>query len=67
MKTNSVKRLKISEETKQAYANRDKSLDRTDPDCPTMPPESWDGATIGKYQDRSSPTVLLPEGVQNFV
>jgi uncharacterized protein (DUF4415 family) len=48
-KTNSVRRLKISDETRLAYANRDKSLDSTDPDCPTMPPEFWDGATIGKY------------------
>lgn len=48
-KTNSVKRLKVSEETRQAYANRDKFLDSTDPDCPTMPPEFWDGAAIGKY------------------
>ncbi len=47
--TNSVERLRISEETKQAYANRDKSLDCTDSDCPTMPPEFWNGATIGKY------------------
>ena len=48
-KTNSVKRLKVSEETRQAYANRDKRLDSTDSDCPTMPPEFWDGAAIGKY------------------
>jgi len=48
-KTSSVKRLKISEETRQAYASRDKSLDSTDPDSPTMPPEFWDGAVIGKY------------------
>jgi uncharacterized protein (DUF4415 family) len=41
--------LKISDETRQAYADRDKSLDSTDPDCPTMPPDFWDGATIGKY------------------
>jgi uncharacterized protein (DUF4415 family) len=49
MKTNSVRRLKISEETRRAYANRDKSLDSKDPDSPTMPPESWEGAAIGKY------------------
>jgi uncharacterized protein (DUF4415 family) len=48
-KTNSAKQLKISDETRRAYADRDKSLDSTDPDCPTMPPEFWDGATIGKY------------------
>jgi uncharacterized protein (DUF4415 family) len=49
MKTNSVRRLKISEETRRVYANRDKSLDSKDPDSPTMPPESWEGAAIGKY------------------
>lgn len=48
-KTNFAKRLRISEETRRAYANRDKSRDSKDPDCPTMPPEFWDGATIGKY------------------
>lgn len=48
-KTNSARRLKISDETRQAYADRDKSLDSTDADCPTMPPEFWDGAAIGKY------------------
>ena len=48
-KTSSVRRLTISDETREAYANRDKSLDSTDPDCPTMPPEFWDSAEIGKY------------------
>lgn len=48
-KTSLVRRLKISDKTREAYANRDKSLDSTDPDCPTMPPEFWDGAEIGKY------------------
>ena len=45
----SSKRLKISDETRQAYADRDKSLDSKDPDSPTMPPEFWNGAAIGKY------------------
>jgi uncharacterized protein (DUF4415 family) len=49
IKTNSAKRLKISEETRQAYARRDKSRDSLDPDNPVMPPEAWDGASIGKY------------------
>jgi uncharacterized protein (DUF4415 family) len=48
-KTSSAKRLKIGDETRRAYANRDKSLDSKDPDSPTMPPEFWDGASIGKY------------------
>jgi uncharacterized protein (DUF4415 family) len=45
----SVKRIKISDETRRAYADRDKSLDRADPDAPVMPPEFWEGAEIGKY------------------
>jgi uncharacterized protein (DUF4415 family) len=45
----SSKRLKISDATRKAYADRDKSLDSKDPDSPTMPPEFWEGAEIGKY------------------
>ena len=48
-KTNSVKRLKVSDETRYAYESRDKSRDNVDPDAPVMPPEFWNGATIGKY------------------
>ena len=48
-KTNSVKRLKISKETRKAYAQRDKSRDNLDPDNPVMPPDFWEGASIGKY------------------
>jgi uncharacterized protein (DUF4415 family) len=47
-KTNSVKRLKISEETRLAYQNRDRRLDR-DPDAPQLPPNYWNKAVIGKY------------------
>ena len=46
--TNSVKRLKISEKTKQAYGKRDLALDR-DPDAPQLPPDYWANAVIGKY------------------
>jgi len=49
-KTNSAKkRLNVSEETKLAYDSRDQTRDNMDPDNPVMPPESWEGATIGKY------------------
>jgi len=47
--SSNVKRIKISDKTREAYANRDKSLDSTDPDCPTMPPEFWEGAKIGRF------------------
>jgi len=48
-KTNSVSRLKISDKTTRAYKRRGTSLDRADPDAPVMPPEFWQGASIGKY------------------
>jgi uncharacterized protein (DUF4415 family) len=48
-KINSVSRLKISDKTRRAYDRRDKSLDHADPDAPVMPPEFWQGASIGKY------------------
>jgi uncharacterized protein (DUF4415 family) len=47
-KINTVKRLKISEATEQAYRNRDQRLD-SDSDAPELPPEYWNNANIGKY------------------
>jgi uncharacterized protein (DUF4415 family) len=47
-KTSSVRRLKIGEETRKAYAKRDRRLDN-DPDAPQLPPEYWGNAAIGKY------------------
>ena len=47
-KTNSVKRLKISEETRLTYGKRDRQLDG-DPDAPQLPPDYWNKAVIGKY------------------
>jgi uncharacterized protein (DUF4415 family) len=47
-KTNSTKRLKISQQTKAGYGQRDRRLDN-DPDAPQLPPEYWDKAVIGKY------------------
>ena len=35
--SSSVKRIGISDKTREACANRDKSLDSTDPDCPAAP------------------------------
>jgi uncharacterized protein (DUF4415 family) len=40
--------IKITDEIRKAYEERDRSLDN-DPDCPTLPPEFWANATIGKY------------------
>jgi uncharacterized protein (DUF4415 family) len=48
-KTNSFKRLKISQETRDVYARRNKDLDNADPDIPVLPPDMWDNAIIGKY------------------
>jgi len=44
----SDKRLKIGDETKAAYRNRNRRLD-SDPDAPQMPPEYWSNAVVGKY------------------
>ena len=52
MKNNSTpmhRRLKVSDKAREAYANRDKSLDNADPENPVLPPEMWEGAIIGKY------------------
>lgn len=46
--TSSVKQLKISEQTKQAYRKRDRNLDK-DAEAPQLPPSYWAGASIGKY------------------
>jgi uncharacterized protein (DUF4415 family) len=48
MKTSSDKRVKISDQTRKLYKNRDRTLDN-DPDAPTLPVEAWDNASIGKY------------------
>ena len=47
-RTSSAERLRISKETKQAYARRDRRLD-SDPDAPQLPPDYWSNAVLGKY------------------
>jgi uncharacterized protein (DUF4415 family) len=44
-----VRRLRISDETRALYEQRDKSLDNADPENPVLPPDRWEGAIIGKY------------------
>ena len=46
-KTNSPKRVKISDRTRALYEQRDKRLDYSD--APTLPPEMWEHAVVGKY------------------
>lgn len=46
--TNSVRKLKIGDETKQAYRKRNRALDK-DTEAPQLPPSFWAGASIGKY------------------
>jgi len=41
-------KIEITDEIRKAYEERDKSLDN-DPDCPTLPPERWANATIGRF------------------
>jgi uncharacterized protein (DUF4415 family) len=40
-------RIKITDELRKAYAERDRRLDKTD--APVLPPEMWENAVIGKY------------------
>jgi hypothetical protein len=42
-----------------AYLKRDKRQDSRDPENPTLPPEAWDGAIIGKYYRPPKPLVGL--------
>ena len=42
------RRLKITDQIRKAYEQRDKSLDN-DPDAPALPPEMWENAVIGKF------------------
>ena len=46
--TNSIRKLKISEATKQEYRKRDCALDK-DGEAPQLPRSYWAGASIGKY------------------
>jgi uncharacterized protein (DUF4415 family) len=48
-RTNSPKRLKVSDKTRALYEARDKSQDNLDPDAPVKPPEFWEGAQIGRF------------------
>jgi len=43
------RRLKITDAIRKAYAERDPSQDSADPEAPTLPPEAWEGAIVGKY------------------
>jgi uncharacterized protein (DUF4415 family) len=44
-----LRRVKITDKIRQAYAERDTSLDNLDPDAPVLPPEAWANGVIGKY------------------
>ena len=43
------RRPKVTKAIREAYAKRDKRLDRADPEAPVLPPEMWDNAIVGKY------------------
>jgi uncharacterized protein (DUF4415 family) len=42
-----TKSVKISNRTRKLYEGRDQRLDHAE--VPQLPPESWEGASIGKY------------------
>jgi len=48
-KSTPQQRLKITDDIRRAYGQRDKSQDNADPDAPVLPPEMWENAIIGKY------------------
>ena len=43
------RKVRITDEIRRAYEERDKSLDNADPDAPVLPPEMWERGEIGKY------------------
>jgi uncharacterized DUF497 family protein len=53
---NSVKRVKISQEIRDLYERRDRSLDNADPDDPVLPPEAWEkyGVIVKYYQPKKT-------------
>jgi len=48
-RSNSPKRLKISDKTRALYDARDKTHDNLDLDAPVKPPEFWEGAEVGRF------------------
>ncbi len=46
--SSSVKRIRVDSKIRELYDKRDRGLDNH-PDAPTLPPEMWDNAIIGKY------------------
>jgi hypothetical protein len=53
-------KIKITDEIRKAYEERDRSLD-TDPDAPTMPPEYWASGTVGKYYRPLKTRISFPD------
>ncbi len=57
--TQQPRRLRITDDIREAYAHRNKSLDQADPDNPVLPPEMWENAIIGKYyRPKKTPITL---------
>ena len=49
LSTPRTSKIRITNEIRKAYEDRDRSLDNADPDAPVLPPEYWANATVGKY------------------
>ncbi len=43
-----LRRVRITDEIRKAYEERDKSLEN-DPDAPILPPEVWENGVIGRF------------------
>jgi uncharacterized protein (DUF4415 family) len=57
--TKPVRRFKVTDAMKEAYTLRDKRQDSRDRENPTLPPEAWDSAVIGKYYRPLKTTISL--------
>jgi uncharacterized protein (DUF4415 family) len=43
------RRVRITDEIRRAWEQRDKSQDNADPENPVLPPEVWADGVVGKY------------------
>ena len=57
--TKPVRRFKVTDAMREAHARRDKSEDSKDRENPTLPPDAWDGAVIGKFYRPLKTTISL--------
>jgi uncharacterized protein (DUF4415 family) len=62
MKDSTVKRIEIDQTIRDLWEQRDRGLD-DDPDAPQLPPEMWEGATVGSFLNQRSIRVRIDNDV----